>query len=216
MPEPFGVLRGKAAPLSSDDVDTDQIIPAQFLKVTEKAGLGRYLFYRLRYDDQGRLTGKFVLDRPEFNGATFLVAGRNFGIGSSRENAVWALADKGIRCVVADSYGDIFYNNAAKNGILCIRLSGPELASLRERAASGELTLEADLPAQTLHSGASRIAFEIEPHIKERLIGGMDEIGMTLSEYHGMIIDYERRAPRFLQHGPFPTESGLSQNHSDS
>ena len=198
MPEPINILEGKAAPISSDDVDTDQIIPAQFLKVTEKAGLGKYLFFRWRYDDQGQPTGEFVLDKLEFKGTKFLVAAGKFGTGSSRENAVWALLDWGIRCVVAESFGDIFYNNAAKNGLLCIRLSEPELSTVRERASSGELQLKVDLPNQILYAGNTTTKFQIELHIKDRLINGLDEIGLTLSGYERLIGDYEKRAPAHL------------------
>ena len=187
-----------------DDVDTDQIIPAQFLKVTSRAGLGRYLFYRWRYDDKGRLTGRFVLDRPEYSGAMFLIAARNFGIGSSRENAVWALLDKGIRCVLAASFGDIFYNNAAKNGLLCVRLGESELAAFRERAASSSFIMEVNLPEQTLRAMGTSLTFELEPHIKERLLNGADEVGLTLSRYEAAIAEYEGRAPAYLQRPPAP------------
>jgi 3-isopropylmalate dehydratase small subunit len=198
MPEPINIFEGKAAPISSDDVDTDQIIPAQFLKVTEKAGLGKYLFYRWRYDDRGQPTGEFILDKLEFKGTKFLVAAGKFGTGSSRENAVWALLDWGVRCIVAESFGDIFYNNAAKNGLLCIRLSEPELSTLREKASSGELQLKVDLPNQTLYAGNTGVKFEIEPHIKDRLINGLDEIGLTLSTYERSIVEYEKGAPACL------------------
>lgn len=192
-------MEGKAAPLSSDDVDTDQIIPAQFLKVIEKAGLGKYLFYRWRYDDNGQLTGDFTLDKPEFRGAAFIVASEKFGTGSSRENAAWALLDWGIRCIIAASFGDIFYNNASKNGLLCIRLSEPRLGGLRESAASGELRLKVDLTDQTLYARNEAIKFEIEPHIKERLLNGLDEIGRTLSAYEPQIVEYERRAAPYTR-----------------
>jgi 3-isopropylmalate/(R)-2-methylmalate dehydratase small subunit len=198
MPEPITILEGKAAPILSDDVDTDQIIPAEFLKVIQKAGLGKYLFYRWRYNDQGQLTGEFVLDKPEFRGTKFLVAAGKFGTGSSRENAVWALLDAGIRCVISASFGDIFYNNAAKNGLLCVRLGKQELNALLDSAASGELQLKADLPNQTLYASKTTVKFQIEPHIKERLINGLDEIGLTLTEYERLIVDYEKRAPVYL------------------
>ena len=199
MPKPVTVVEGKAAPLSSDDVDTDQIIPAQFLKVIEKAGLGKYLFYRWRYDDRGQLTGQFTLDKPKFEGAAFIVAAGKFGTGSSRENAVWALLDWGIRCVIAASFGDIFYNNASKNGLLCIRMQEPELGVLRESADSGELRLKVDLPSQTVYARNEEIKFEIETHIKERLLNGLDEIGLTLSGYEPQIVDYERQAAPYIR-----------------
>ena len=198
MPRPFTILEGKAAPLDSDDVDTDQIIPAQFLKVTEKAGLSRYLFYRWRYSESGNLTGEFVLDRPDFTGSKTLVAGRNFGIGSSRENAVWALLDAGIGCVIASSFGDIFYNNASKNGLLCVKLQADAVTSLRQRAKGGELRLTVDLASQTISGGGDTAHFDIERHIKERLVGGTDDIGLTMGTYEGEIKRYELGAPRYL------------------
>lgn len=190
---------GKAAPLASDDIDTDQIIPSQFLKVTEKAGLSKYLFHRLRYDNAGRLTGDFVLDRPEFRGAKVLVAGKNFGIGSSRENAVWALLDMGVKCVVASSFGDIFYNNAARNGLLCAKLSEPELLRLREMAGGGGLAIAIDLEAQTLSYGGDVVRFQMEGHVKERLLNGIDEIGLTITRYDEAIRRYEGSSPPYTR-----------------
>jgi 3-isopropylmalate dehydratase small subunit len=191
-----------AAPLASDDVDTDQIIPSQFLKVTEKAGLSKYLFYRLRYDDADKLTGAFVLDRPEFRGAKVLVAGRNFGIGSSRENAVWALLDMGVRCVVASSFGDIFYNNAAKNGLLCAKLSDFEILGIREKAEGAGLTVVVDLEAQTLSYDGDVVRFQVEGDVKERLLNGVDDIGLTLTRYDEAIRQYEANSPSYLRPPP--------------
>lgn len=199
MPEPFVRIEGKAAPLGADDVDTDQIIPAQFLKVTEKSGLRKYLFYRWRYDEKGDLTGKFVLDRPEFADAKVLVAGRNFGIGSSRENAVWALLDMGVRCVLASSFGDIFYNNSAKNGLLCVRLPDPVLAELTTLAASGTLALSVDLGQQTVTYGGRKLRFEVEDHVKQRLMSGMDDIALTTGNHLGKIERYEKSMPAYLK-----------------
>ena len=202
MPEPLTRVVGKAAPLEADDVDTDQIIPAEFLKVIERRGLGRYLFYRWRYDERGVLRGDFVLDRPEYRDARILVAGRNFGIGSSRENAVWALTDFGIRCVIASSFGDIFYNNASKNGLLCIRLPDEEVLELRRKAVGGALTVEIDLPAQTIKAGEQVMVFDIEPHIKKRLVEGLDDIQLTLEKYLEKIRKYEQVMPRYLEPRP--------------
>ncbi len=193
---------GKAAPLEADDVDTDQIIPAEFLKVIERKGLGRYLFYRWRYDEKGALKGDFILDRPEFREARILVAGKNFGIGSSRENAVWALTDFGIRCVIASSFGDIFYNNASKNGLICIRLPEETVAQLREKARSGTLTLDVDLEAQAIIHPSGRIGFQMEPHIRERLMKGLDDIEWTLTHYQEKLAEYERRMPEYLKPKP--------------
>ena len=188
--------------MEADDVDTDQIIPAEFLKVIERRGLGRYLFYRWRYDERGVLRGDFVLDRPEYRDARILVAGRNFGIGSSRENAVWALTDFGIRCVIASSFGDIFYNNASKNGLLCIRLPDEEVLELRSKAVGGALTVEIDLPAQTIKAGEQVMVFDIEPHIKKRLVEGLDDIQLTLEKYLEKIRKYEQVMPRYLEPRP--------------
>jgi len=199
LPESFSRLEGKAAPLDADDVDTDQIIPAQFLKVTEKSGLRKYLFYRWRYDEKGALTGKFVLDRPEFAGSKVLVAGRNFGIGSSRENAVWALLDMGVRCVLASSFGDIFYNNAAKNGLLCVKLPNTVLAEIKSSIASGRSSLAVDLRGQTVVYEGKSARFEIEPHIKAKLMSGLDDIALTTTSYLGKIEGYEVSMAGYLK-----------------
>ncbi len=199
MPEPINRITGKAVPLDADDVDTDQIIPAQFLKLVEKKGLGKYLFYRWRYDDSGKLTGSFVLDKPEYSGAKILVAGKNFGIGSSRENAVWALKDFGIDCVIASSFGDIFYTNASKNALVCVRLDDSSVNKLRERAKQGNLILTVDLESQLVSYEKEVFKFEMEPHIRERLVKGLDEVGYTLSLYEDKIREYEQRMPRFLR-----------------
>jgi len=203
MPEPITVMRGKAAPLEADDVDTDQIIPAEFLKIIEKRGLGKYLFYRWRYSEDGSKKPGFALDDPKFRDASILIAGKNFGIGSSRENAVWALVDFGIRCIIASSFGDIFYNNASKNGLLCIKLPEDKVRQLRESARSGELYLTIDLPAQTITTPVGEsIRFEIEPHVKERLVKGLDDIAITLSKYGEKIKKFEEGMPRFLMPRP--------------
>ncbi len=200
MPEPVRKLVGKAAPLEMDDVDTDQIIPAQFLKVLSRKGLGRYLFYRWRFDEQGNPRAGFLLDRPEFREAKILVAGRNFGIGSSRENAVWALMDFGIRCVIASSFGDIFYANSVKNGLLCIRLGEEELGSLRTRAASGDLILDIDVERETISlPGGEVIRFSLEPAVKQWLLEGLDEIELTLRSYGDAIRRYEEGVRSYLK-----------------
>jgi 3-isopropylmalate/(R)-2-methylmalate dehydratase small subunit len=205
LPQPVTRVDGRTAPLDADDVDTDQIIPAQFLKVTEKEGLRKYLFYRWRYDDAGNLTGKFVLDRPEFAGATVLVASRNFGIGSSRENAVWALLDMGIKCVLASSFGDIFYNNASKNGLLCVRVPERVLFEIRNSIAAGWPTVSVDLGEQTLYYVGQKLRFEIEPHVKERLMSGMDDIALTTANYIPQIERYEKSMAAFLKPRPQKT-----------
>ncbi|MEM1942461.1 MAG: 3-isopropylmalate dehydratase small subunit [Candidatus Caldarchaeum sp.] len=202
MPEAVVRVVGKAAPLEADDVDTDQIIPAEFLKVIERKGLGRYLFYRWRYDENGRLRGDFVLDRPEYRGAEILVAGRNFGIGSSRENAVWALTDFGIKCVIASSFGDIFYVNASKNGLVCVKLPDDKVVRLRNLAKKGDLRLEVDLASQTVSYAGEQVKFDIEPHIKERLMRGLDDIQLTIEKYSKAIESFEQRMPEYLKPKP--------------
>ena len=197
MPEPIKVVEGKAAPLEAENVDTDQIIPAQFLKLISRKGLGRYAFYRWRYDEDGRPKPGSVLDDPRFKDAVILIAGKNFGIGSSRENAVWALKDLGIRCVIAPSFGDIFYGNAAKNMLLCIKLPEETVKRLQEKARGGGLTLRIDLERQRITGGGMELFFEIEPHIKEKFLEGLDEIDLTL-QYEDLIENYERGMPGFL------------------
>jgi 3-isopropylmalate/(R)-2-methylmalate dehydratase small subunit len=199
LPDPITRVDGKVADIEADDVDTDQILPAEFLKVTEKAGLSKYLFYRWRYDASGKLTGNFVLDRPEYADASVLLAGRNFGIGSSRENAVWALLDRGIKCVIASSFGDIFYNNAAKNGLLCIRIPDTEILHIRNSIFAGWPRVSVDLQAQTIYHVTRRLNFEIEPHIKERLLSGMDDIALTTANYLPQIEGYEKSMRSYLK-----------------
>ena len=199
MTERVLVITGRVAPLDADDVDTDQIIPAQYLKVTEKKGLSRYLFYRWRYDDNGELTSRFVLDRPEFSGSAILAAGRNFGIGSSRENAVWALLDAGVKCVLASSFGDIFYSNASRNGLLCVRLDQAVLSEVRSSASGGRLHATVSLADLTLSCNGVIHRFQLEPHIRERLMSGADDISLTLSNYEGEILGYEAKMQPYLK-----------------
>jgi len=194
----FDVIEGKAVPLAMDDVDTDQIIPAEFLKLLSRKGLGRYLFYRWRFDEQGRERGDFILCDERFKGAKILLAGRNFGIGSSRENAVWALVDFGIEAVVAPSFGDIFYGNAVKSFLACIRLPEADVRSLQKKAETGALNLRVDLPAQELTSDDGlRIKFAMEEHVKEKLINREADIDLTLDDV-AAISEYEARRPKYL------------------
>ncbi|MEM0382046.1 MAG: 3-isopropylmalate dehydratase small subunit [Nitrososphaerota archaeon] len=198
MPEPVRRIVGKAAPLEMDDVDTDQIIPAQFLKVLSRKGLGKYLFYRWRFDEDGRPKQGFILDQEEYRDAVILVAGRNFGIGSSRENAVWALMDFGIKCVIASSFGDIFYGNSVKNGLLCIKLDEESVKRLRGMAAKGELTLDIDVESETIKlPGGETMSFRLEPNVKKRLLEGLDEIEETLRGYEAKIREYEAKMRPF-------------------
>ncbi|MEM8758924.1 MAG: 3-isopropylmalate dehydratase small subunit [Pseudomonadota bacterium] len=180
--EPFGKLTGVAAPLPLINIDTDMIIPKQFLKTIKRTGLGVNLFSEMRYDADGNEIADFVLNRPAYRGAEILVAGDNFGCGSSREHAPWAIKDFGIRCVVAPSFADIFFNNCFKNGILPIALPQDEVDKLMgdaERGANATLTI--DLEAQTIERpDGGTIAFDIDPFRKHCLLNGLDDIGLTM------------------------------------
>jgi 3-isopropylmalate/(R)-2-methylmalate dehydratase small subunit len=178
----FMTLRAKAAALPMANVDTDMIIPKQFLKTIERSGLAKGLFYELRHHPDGRLKPGFVLDDPAFRDAKILVTGRNFGCGSSREHAPWALMDAGIRCLIAPSFADIFYSNCLKNGLLPIGL--PDDAVERLMAdAKAKANLSIDLAGQTIkRPNGETIAFEIDSFHKRCLLEGLDDIGLTLEK----------------------------------
>ena len=179
--QPFTRLDAKVAPLPLANIDTDQIIPKQFLKTVEREGLGRGLFYDFRFDDDGRERPDFVLNRPEYKGAGVLVAGDNFGCGSSREHAPWALMDFGIRCVVSTSFADIFYNNCFQNGLLPVVLKADEVQALMDEAKGGNHLVTVDLEAQTVVSPSGQtFRFEIDPVRKAKMLQGLDSIGETL------------------------------------
>jgi 3-isopropylmalate dehydratase/3-isopropylmalate/(R)-2-methylmalate dehydratase small subunit len=180
--QPFTHLTAKAVPLDIANLDTDQIIPKQFLKTVEREGLAKGLFYDLRFDADGRAKPDFVLNDPRYAGAGVLVAGDNFGCGSSREHAAWALLDYGVRCVIAPSFADIFYNNCFQNGVLPIALPEAAVRALMDEARGGNHVFEVDLAAQlvTAPSGA-RFAFDIDPGRKAKLLEGLDAIGETLA-----------------------------------
>ncbi|MEZ5669830.1 MAG: 3-isopropylmalate dehydratase small subunit [Alphaproteobacteria bacterium] len=182
--QPFTRLTGVAAPLAMANVDTDMIIPKQFLTTIQRTGLGKGLFYELRTDADGKPTGRFVLDKPPYDKAQILVAGENFGCGSSREHAPWALLDFGIRCVIAPSFADIFYNNCFKNGVLPIKLPADQVALLMEDARdTGNPELTVDLVAQTIRRpNGPLIPFEMDPFRKRCLLEGLDDIGLTLEK----------------------------------
>ncbi len=182
--EKFTELTGIAAPLPMINVDTDMIIPKQFLKTIKRTGLGINLFQEMRYDAEGRENPDFVLNKPAYRKAEVLVAGANFGCGSSREHAPWALMDFGIRCVIAPSFADIFYNNAAKNGILLITLPQAEIDKLMEDASRGaNARLTIDLPNQEIRRPDGEVIhFDIDPFKKKCLIEGLDDIGLTLNK----------------------------------
>ena len=186
---PFRVHTGVAAPLDHPNVDTDQIIPKQFLKRVERTGFGQFLFYDWRYTADGSPDTGFVLNEPRYAGASVLLAGRNFGCGSSREHAPWALLDYGFRSVIAPSFADIFKNNCTKNGLLPIELPAEQC---REIASRGRARV--DLEAQTI----DEFAFDIDQQIKHRLLNGLDDISLTLQQEEKIAAferDRERAGP---------------------
>ena len=180
----FTTLTGVAAPLPIVNIDTDMIIPKQFLKTIERTGLARGLFFELRFNEDGSEKPDFVLNQPAWRKAQIIVAGDNFGCGSSREHAPWALLDYGIRCVISTSFADIFYNNCFKNGILPIRVSQADLDALMDDAQRGQnATLTVDLAAQEIRGpDGGVVAFDIDPFRKHCLLEGLDDIGLTLQK----------------------------------
>lgn len=182
--EKFDKLTAVAAPLPLINVDTDMIIPKQFLKTIKREGLGVNLFDEMRYDDNGEEIPDFVLNKPAYRDAEILIAGENFGCGSSREHAPWAIKDFGIRCVIAPSYADIFFNNCFKNGILPIVLPQEQVDLLMEDAEKGSnARMTVDLEAQEITTSAGQaIPFEVDPFRKHCLLEGLDDIGLTLEK----------------------------------
>ncbi|MFO0995971.1 MAG: 3-isopropylmalate dehydratase small subunit [Alphaproteobacteria bacterium] len=180
----FATLSGVAAPLPHVNIDTDRIIPARFLKTIKRTGLGRNLFNDIRYDSDGTEKKDFVLNQPAYRKAQILVTGENFGCGSSREHAPWALLDFGIRCVIASSFADIFYNNCFKNGVLPIKLPQAQVDQLMEDAQRGaNAVLTIDLEAQEItRPDGGKIRFELDPFRKHCLLNGLDDIGLTLEK----------------------------------
>ena len=191
----FTSLTGVAAPMPMINVDTDKIIPKQFLKTIRRTGLGKNLFDELRYTPDGKERPDFVLNKPAYRKAVILVAGANFGCGSSREHAPWALLDFGIRCVIAESFADIFYNNCFKNGILPIKLPQSEVDKLMDDAERGaNAIISIDLEKQEIRGpDGGCIKFEMDPFRKRCLLDGLDNIGLTL-ESEKAIGDYEAKA----------------------
>ena len=205
--QPFQTLTATAAKLDQVNVDTDQIIPKQFLKKTERTGFGIHLFHDWRFlDDAGQnLNPDFILNQSRYQGAQILVAGDNFGCGSSREHAPWALLDYGFQSIIAPSFADIFYNNCAKNGILLVALpedSVQQLFTEIEENVGCELTV--DLPNQKVQSPKGlEFSFEIDPFVKHRLLNGLDDIGWTLqfqSEIENFEANYQKQAPWMFVH----------------
>ena len=191
----FTTLTGIAAPMPLVNIDTDMIIPKQFLKTIKRTGLGVNLFDEMRYDRQGNEITDFVLNRPPYRQAQILVAGDNFGCGSSREHAPWALLDFGIRCVISTSFADIFYSNCFKNGILPVTLPAEAVAHLMKDAEKGaNARISVDLPAQTVTAADGTVfSFDIDPFKKHCLVNGLDDIGLSLEKV-AAIDAFEARA----------------------
>ena len=191
----FTRLDGRAAPLSLANIDTDQIIPKQFLKTVEREGLGKGLFFDFRFDPAGNEIADFVLNRPEYKGSSVLIAGDNFGCGSSREHAPWALMDFGILCVISTSFADIFNNNCFNNGLLPVVLAADEVAVLMDEAKGGNHMVSVDLEAQTVVSPSGKtFSFQIDPVRKEKMLKGLDAIGETLQQ-EADISTFEAKLP---------------------
>ena len=183
--EKFNKLSGHAIPLRITNVDTDMIIPKQFLKTIKRTGLGEFLFYELRYDQDGNKISSFALNQEQYKDASILIAGKNFGCGSSREHAPWSIADYGLKCIIAPSYADIFYNNCFKNGILPIILDEATVSRLQDSSDS-ILNFNIDLEKQNItfleNNEKKEISFEIDPAKKKCLLEGLDDIGLTLNK----------------------------------
>jgi 3-isopropylmalate/(R)-2-methylmalate dehydratase small subunit len=194
--KPFTVHRGRVAPLDRVNVDTDQIIPKQFLKRIERTGFGQFLFYDWRLGADGKKNAGFVLDDPRYEGASILVAGKNFGCGSSREHAVWALADFGFRAVISSSFADIFANNSTKNGFLAVQLSEDEVSQLMQRAQEiDDYQITIDLEKCEVRDEQNfRAKFPVDEFIRHCLLNGLDDIGLTL-QHEAEIAAYEARHP---------------------
>jgi len=194
--KPFRTHRGRVAPLDRVNVDTDQIIPKQFLKRIERTGFGQFLFYDWRFSAEGKKSDGFVLDDPRYAGASILVAGRNFGCGSSREHAVWALADFGFRAVISSSFADIFANNSTKNGFLTVRLTEDEAAEVMRRAREiDDYQLTIDLEKCEVRDELGFSArFPVDEFVRHCLLNGLDDIGLTL-QHEAEIASYEARHP---------------------
>lgn len=189
--EPFKGIKSKATPIDMINVDTDQIIPKQFLKLVSRTGFGNYLFYDWRFDKDGKPKNKFVLNNPKYAQRQILLTRDNFGSGSSREHAVWAIQDYGFKVIIGSSFADIFYNNCFKNGILPITLNHEEIDYLFSR--SEDIEIEVELVNQRVIAGSEVIRFEIDDFRKKNLIEGLDDIQMTL-QLESEIAEYERES----------------------
>ena len=185
--KPFQKIKSIATPLDKVNVDTDQIVPKQFLKLIQRTGFGQFLFYDWRYEKEGILKKDFILNDPAYANSKILLTRDNFGCGSSREHAVWALDDYGFKVIISTSFADIFFNNCFKNGILPIQVS----ADILQKLFSTKSEIEVDLHGQTIKADNISISFNIEPHWKKILLEGLDDIAMTL-QYEDEIVKYER------------------------
>ncbi|KEO79452.1 MULTISPECIES: 3-isopropylmalate dehydratase small subunit [Paenibacillus] len=190
----FTTLKGIVAPVDRVNVDTDAIIPKQFLKRIERTGFGQFLFYEWRFDEEGNINPEFEPNKPRYAGASVLISRANFGCGSSREHAPWAIMDYGFRCVIAPSYADIFYNNCFKNGILPIKLSEEQVEELFQRTAQHDnYQLNVDLNEKTITDDYGlKIEFDLDEHRRQFLLQGLDDIGLTL-QHESEILAYEQR-----------------------
>jgi 3-isopropylmalate/(R)-2-methylmalate dehydratase small subunit len=196
--KPFRREEGVLIPLDRSDVDTDQIIPKQFLKRIERSGYGDYLFNDWRRDASGTPRPDFVLNQPEYAAGTVLVTGRNFGCGSSREHAVWALADHGIRAVISESFGDIFNTNALGSGLVPVPLPEHEVRSLIDLATEQPgITVAVNLETETVTCGDLSFTFHLDPFVRRRLLEGLDDISLTL-EHEAAITDFESGRPAWM------------------
>ena len=187
----FNILKGIPASLPMINIDTDMIIPKQFLKTIKRTGLGKGLFFEMRYDESGKKIKEFVLNTEPYNNSPILLVGKNFGCGSSREHAPWALLDFGIKCVISPSFADIFYNNCFKNGMLPIVLEGKQIEELTQYSERKE-SIKINLEEQEIVFGNKRIKFEIEPYKKKCLLHGLDDIALSL-EQSEKISSYENK-----------------------
>ena len=187
--EKFKTIKSIAIPLDKVNVDTDQIIPKQFLKLVQKTGFGQYLFYDWRFEKDGKPRADFVLNNPKYRGSRILLTRDNFGCGSSREHATWALLDYGFTVIIAPSFADIFYNNCFKNGILPVKIDNKTLDML----FNNPFEIEVDLEKQTIKTNDMTITFEIENHRKKTLLEGLDDITITL-QYEDKISQYEKKS----------------------
>jgi len=187
--EPFKKIKSIAMPFDKVNVDTDQIVPKQFLKLIHKTGFGKFLFYNWRFDNNGKPISDFILNDPKYKNSKILISRDNFGCGSSREHAVWALKDYGFFVIIAPSFADIFYSNCFKNGLLPIKLEPKIVDDLIQTGTE----IEVDLEAQKIKTQTKTISFEIDDHRKQILLKGLDDIAMTL-EYEDKISNYEKKS----------------------